>query len=217
MPRTKSSQRWIARHVKDEYVKRAQKEGFRSRAAYKLAEIDARDHLFRAGLTVVDLGAAPGGWSQYAVKRVGPGGRVLAVDILPMEPLQGVELIQGDFTEAAVLNLVLERLQGRGVDLGISDMAPNIGGVSASDKARSVCLAALALAFAAKTLRPGATLLVKTFQGEGFDALRRQMRERFEKLATRKPKASRAESREIYLLARGFRGDRGCIESVAAS
>ncbi|OGI45746.1 MAG: 23S rRNA methyltransferase [Candidatus Muproteobacteria bacterium RBG_16_65_34] len=217
MPRTKSSQRWIARHVKDEYVKRAQKEGFRSRAAYKLAEIDARDHLFRAGLTVVDLGAAPGGWSQYAVKRVGPGGRVLAVDILPMEPLQGVELIQGDFTEAAVLNLVLERLQGRGVDLVISDMAPNISGVAASDQARSVYLAELALEFAAKTLRPGATLLVKTFQGEGFDALRRQMRERFEKLATRKPKASRAESREIYLLARGFRGDRGCIESVAAS
>ena len=217
MPRTKSSQRWIARHVKDEYVKRAQKEGFRSRAAYKLAEIDARDHLFRAGLTVVDLGAAPGGWSQYAVKRVGPGGRVLAVDILPMEPLQGVELIQGDFTEAAVLNLVLERLQGRGVDLVISDMAPNISGVAASDQARSVYLAELALEFAAKTLRPGATLLVKTFQGEGFDALRRQMRERFEKLATRKPKASRAESREIYLLARGFRGDRGRIESAAAS
>ena len=217
MPRTKSSQRWIARHVKDEYVKRAQKEGFRSRAVYKLAEIDARDHLFRAGLTVVDLGAAPGGWSQYAVQRVGSGGRVLAVDILPMEPLQGVELIQGDFTEAAVLNLVLERLQGRGVDLVISDMAPNISGVAASDQARSVYLAELALEFAAKTLRPGATLLVKTFQGEGFDALRRQMRERFEKLATRKPKASRAESREIYLLARGFRGDRGCIESVAAS
>ena len=217
MPRTKSSQRWIARHVKDEYVKRAQKEGFRSRAAYKLAEIDARDHLFRAGLTVVDLGAAPGGWSQYAVQRVGSGGRVLAVDILPMEPLQGVELIQGDFTEAAVLNLVLERLQGRGVDLVISDMAPNISGVAASDQARSVYLAELALEFAAKTLRPGATLLVKTFQGEGFDALRRQMRERFEKLATRKPKASRAESREIYLLARGFRGDRGRIESAAAS
>lgn len=217
MPRTKSSQRWIARHVKDEYVKRAQKEGYRSRAAYKLAEIDARDHLFRAGLTVVDLGAAPGGWSQYAAQRVGPGGRVLAVDILPMEPLQGVELIQGDFTEAAVLNLVLERLQGRGVDLVISDMAPNISGVAASDQARSVYLAELALEFAAKTLRPGATLLVKTFQGEGFEALRRQMRERFEKLSARKPKASRAESREIYLLARGFRGDRGCIESVAAS
>lgn len=207
MPRTKSSQRWLARQKKDEFVKRARKEGARSRAIYKLEEIDRRDHLLRPGMTVVDLGAAPGGWSQYVKSRVGAAGRVLALDILPMTAIPGVEFIEGDFTEQPVLDLLMQRLQGRAVDLVISDMAPNMSGVPSVDQARSIGLAELALDFADKALRPGGDLLLKTFQGAGFNELHAAMRRRFGKLISRKPQASRSESREIYLLGKGFKGD----------
>lgn len=206
MPRTKSSQRWLSRHVKDGFVKRARQEGARSRAAYKLEEIDRRDHLLRPGMTVVDLGAAPGGWSQYVKSRVGESGRVLALDILPMEPIVGVEFIEGDFTEQPVLDLLMQRLQGKAVDLVISDMAPNMSGVPSVDQARSSGLAERALDFADKALKPGGDLLMKTFQGAGFTELHARMRRRFGKLMSRKPQASRAESREIYLLGKGFKG-----------
>lgn len=206
MPRTKSSQRWLARHEKDEYVKRARKQGARSRAIYKLEEIDRRDRLLRSGMTVVDLGATPGGWSQYVKSRVGAPGRVLALDILPMEPIVGVEFIEGDFTEQPVLDLLIQRLQGKPVDLVISDMAPNMSGVPSVDQARSIGLAELALDFADKALKPGGDLLIKTFQGAGFSELHARMRRRFGKLMSRKPQASRAESREIYLLGKGFKG-----------
>lgn len=206
MARSKSSDRWLRRHFTDEYVKRAQKEGRRSRAVYKLAEIDERDRLFRPGMTVVDLGAAPGGWSQYARERVGPAGRVIALDILPMEPIAGVEVLQGDFTEPAVLDSLIERLGGQPVDLVIADMAPNISGIASADQGRTMLLAELALEFADKTLRPGGDFLVKTFQGAGFQEFHRAMQRRFAKLHVRKPKASRAESREVYLLGKGFKG-----------
>lgn len=223
MPRTKSSQRWLARHEKDEFVKRARQEGARSRAIYKLEQIDLRDHLLRPGMTVVDLGAAPGGWSQYVKSRVGASGWVLALDILPMEAIPGVEFIEGDFTQQPVLDLLMERLrcadrpkrrgkqdadsdQGQKVDLVISDMAPNMSGVPSVDQARSIGLAELALDFADKALKPGGDLLIKTFQGAGFSELHARMRRRFGKLMSRKPPASRAESRELYLLGKGFKG-----------
>ena len=206
MRRTKSSQRWLARHHKDEFVKRARRQGVRSRAIYKLEEIDRRDHLLRPGMMVVDLGAAPGGWSQYVKSRVGESGRVLALDILPMEPIVGVAFVEGDFTEQPVLDLLMQRLQGKPVDLVISDMAPNMSGVPSVDQARSSGLAELALDFADKTLKPGGDLLMKTFQGAGFNELHARMRRRFGKLMSRKPQASRAESREIYLLGKGFKG-----------
>lgn len=196
----------MARNAKDKYVKRARQEGARSRAIYKLEEIDRRDRLLQPGMTVVDLGAAPGGWSQYVKSRVGDSGRVLALDILPMEPIVGVEFIEGDFTELPVLDLLLQRLQGKPVDLVISDMAPNMSGVASVDQARSMNLVELALEFSDKSLKPGGSLLIKTFQGAGFNEFYAQLRHRFEKLATRKPSASRAESKEIYLLGRGFRG-----------
>ena len=206
MPRTKSSQRWLARNAKDKYVKRAREEGARSRAIYKLEEIDRRDHLLRPDMTVVDLGAAPGGWSQYVKSRVGESGRVLALDILPMEPIVGVEFIEGDFTKQPVLDLLMQRIQGKPVDLVISDLAPNMTGVASVDQARGMNLAELVLEFSDKSLKPGGSLLIKAFQGSGFNELYAQLRRRFEKLAARKPSASRAESKEIYLLGRGFRG-----------
>jgi len=206
MPRTNSSRRWLARHVKDKFVRRARKEGARSRAAYKLEEIDRRDRLIQAGMTVVDLGAAPGGWSQYAVKRVGGSGRVIAVDILPIAPIPGVEVIEGDIAQPPVLDLIRERLTDKPVDLVISDVAPNMSGMATVDQARSIGLAELVLEFADKMLKPGGSLLIKTFQGEGFNSLYAQMRGRFAKLASRKPSASRSESREIFLLGKGFKG-----------
>lgn len=206
MARSKSSDRWLRRHFTDEYVKRARKEGRRSRAVYKLVELDERDRLFRPGMTVVDLGAAPGGWSQYAKERVGPGGRVIALDILPMEPIAGVEVLQGDFTEQAMLDSLIKRLGGQPVDLVLADMAPNISGIASADQGRSMLLAELALEFADKTLRPGGDFLVKAFQGSGFAELVKAMRSRFDRVQTRKPKASRAESREVYLLGKGFKG-----------
>lgn len=205
MVRSKSSRRWLRRHREDEFVQRAHKEDRRSRAAYKLAEIDARDRLFRPGMTVVDLGAAPGGWSQYAAQCLAGRGRIIAVDILPMEPIPGVEFIQGDFTENAMLDLLLKRLSGRTVDLVMSDMAPHISGIGAVDQARASELAELVLDFAAKTLRPGGNLLLKVFQGEGYAELRRRIQTSFGNVFTRKPRASRSESREMYLLGKGFR------------
>jgi len=205
MARTKSSRAWLAEHFTDEYVKRAQKEGFRSRAVYKLQEIDARDHLLKHGMTVVDLGAAPGGWSQYARSRVGPQGRVVALDILPVEPLPGVEILQADFTEPAALTELGRSLAGRPVDLVISDISPNISGIEVSDQARAMYLTELALDFATHNLRPGGDFLVKTFQGQGFSEFYRRLQANYEKVLTRKPKASRPRSREVYLLARGLR------------
>jgi 23S rRNA (uridine2552-2'-O)-methyltransferase len=207
MPRSKSSRRWLARNARDEFVKRARREGARSRAAYKLEEIDRRDHLLRSGMTVVDLGAAPGGWSQYVKSRVGGAGRVLALDILPMAPIPGVEFLEGDFTEQPVLDALMELLQGQPVDLVISDMAPNMTGTPSVDQARSMEVAELALEFANQTLKPGGAVLIKTFQGRGFNEFYAQMRRQFAKIVTRKPQASRSESREIYLLGKGFKGD----------
>jgi 23S rRNA (uridine2552-2'-O)-methyltransferase len=206
MSRTPSSRRWLDRQQRDVYVKRARQEGYRSRAAYKLAEIDARDHLLRPGLVVVDLGAAPGGWSQYAARRLAGSGRLIALDKLPIEPIPGVECLQGDFSEPAVLDLLKAKLAGQAVDLVMSDMAPNISGIGPVDQARAIGLAELVLQFAAEILRPGGKLLLKTFQGEGFSELRAAMAGRFERIAARKPRASRTESREVYLLGLGFKG-----------
>lgn len=205
MPRSKSSQAWLQRHFKDPYVIQAQREGARSRAVYKLAEIDQRDKLLRPGMRVIDLGAAPGGWSEYAVKRISPGGRLIALDILPMEPIAGAECVQGDFTETAVLDSLIERLGGARVDLVMSDMAPNISGIVSADQARTVYLAELAYELATKTLTPRGMLLVKVFQGAGFKELYQALQRSFAKVATRKPKASRTESREVYVLAKGFK------------
>ncbi|MFO7641204.1 MAG: 23S rRNA (uridine(2552)-2'-O)-methyltransferase RlmE [Candidatus Competibacteraceae bacterium] len=206
MARTKSSARWLREHFTDEYVRRAQAEGYRSRAVYKLLEIHEKDRLLKPGGTVVDLGAAPGGWSQLATRLVGRDGRVIALDLLPMEPLAGVEFIQGDFRETAVLDQLLAALAGRPVDLVLSDLAPNTSGIKAVDQPRGLYLAELALDFAGRCLRPGGDFLVKAFQGEGFDAFLQDLRAAFATVAPRKPRASRPRSAEQYLLARNYRG-----------
>ena len=206
MARTNSSARWLREHFTDEYVKRAQQEGYRSRAVYKLLEINEKDRLVRPGLTVVDLGAAPGGWSQLAMKLMGGQGVVIALDILPMEPLAGVEFIQGDFRETAVLERLLAVLDQRPVDLILADMAPNTSGIKGVDQPRGIYLNELALDFARRCLRPGGDFLLKAFQGEGFDAFLQEARRSFASIAPRKPKASRARSAEQYLLARNYRG-----------
>ena len=190
-------------HFDDEFVKRAQREGWRSRAVFKLEEIQQKDHILKPGMSVVDLGAAPGGWSQYAVGVVGRKGQVVATDILPMEPLPGVAFVQGDFREDDVLEALLNLLNGREIDLVMSDIAPNISGMDAVDQPRAMYLAELTVDFADRVLRPGGDLLVKLFQGEGFDSLLKDLRERYEKVVVRKPRASRARSREVYALARG--------------
>lgn len=200
--RTKSSGRWLAEHFSDVYVKRAQQAGWRSRAVFKLDEIQRRDHLIKPGMTVVDLGAAPGGWSQYAAKILAGRGSVLALDILPMEPLAGVEIIQADFTQEPVLGQLRQRSAGHPVDLVLSDMAPNMSGDDAIDQPRALYLAELALAFARSALGPHGALLVKVFQGAGFATYLQELRASFRTVATRKPKASRARSRELYLLAK---------------
>ena len=202
--RTGSSNRWRARQDRDVYVEQAAKGGWRSRAVFKLEQIQEKERLLAAGTVCVDLGAAPGGWSQLAARLVGPRGRVLAVDILPMEPIPGVEFLQGDFTTDETLATVRERLGGAPVDLVMSDMAPNISGTRAMDQPRSMALADLALLFAEEVLKPGGTLLLKAFQGEGLDAFVLQLRGRFAVVKRLKPKASRPESREIYLLARNY-------------
>jgi 23S rRNA (uridine2552-2'-O)-methyltransferase len=203
--RSKSSRRWLDRHVGDEYVQRARAEGYRSRAAYKLLELQQRDQLLRPGMRVVDLGAAPGGWSQVAAQAVGGGGRVVALDLLAMEPIEGVDCIQGDFREQAVLAQLNALLGGEPLDLVLSDMAPNVSGMKVVDQPRSIYLAELALELAMTALKPGGSLVVKAFHGAGFDELVKLMRQHFERVVSRKPKASRPQSREDYLVAKGFR------------
>jgi 23S rRNA (uridine2552-2'-O)-methyltransferase len=198
----KTSKAWMREHVTDPYVKRAQAEGFRSRAAYKLQQIAERDKLLGPGMTVVDLGAAPGGWTQVAAKAVGPAGRVIAVDILEMAQVHGVTVIRGDFQEEATLQAVDRALEGRAVDLVISDMAPNLSGIASVDQARAAGLAELALEFALTHLKPQGNFLVKTFQGAGYDQLVGTLRRSFVQLLTRKPEASRSRSSEVYLLGR---------------
>ena len=193
-------------HVNDTYVQRAKSEGYRSRAAFKLMEIDDRDHLIRAGEVVVDLGATPGGWSQVAAKRMQGKGRVIALDLLEMEPLHGVEFIQGDFREDAVLNQLETTLAGEKVGLVLSDMAPNMSGILLSDQARVMHLAELGLEFSRGWLKPNGAFLVKVFQGYGFEEFVREMRAVFKSVATRKPDASRDRSAEIYLLGKGLKG-----------
>ena len=205
MKRTKTSKSWMTEHVNDPFVQRAKTEGYRARAAYKLMEIDDKDKLIRPGMIVVDLGAAPGSWSQVANKRVGELGRVFALDLLPMEPIPGVEFMQGDFHDEEFVERFEEILGGRQVDLVMSDIAPNISGIPSSDQARSIYLAELALDFAQKHLAPGGRFLVKVFQGEGFDAFRKQMESDFKSVLVRKPQASRGRSSEVYLLGSGKR------------
>lgn len=205
MKRTKTSKAWMMEHVNDAYVQRAKAEGYRARAAYKLLEIDDRDHLLRPGMTVVDLGAAPGSWSQVAVKRCA-GGRVFALDLLAIEPITGVDFIQGDFSEDRVLDELTAGLGGSRVDVVLSDMAPNMSGIELTDQARSIHLAELALDFAVNHLREGGAFVVKVFQGAGFMEFREEARRHFRTLAVRKPKASRDRSPEVYLLGTGFKG-----------
>ena len=202
--RTKSSARWLAEHASDEFVKRAQREGWRSRAVYKLAEIQERERLLKAGIRCVDLGAAPGGWSQYAARIVGASGRIVATDILPMDAIPGVDFVLGDFREEVILKEVLGAIGAAKVDLVLSDMAPNMAGIDAVDQPRSVYLAELALEFADRVLAPGGDLLVKLFQGAGFEEIISNARGRYGRVVTKKPKASRSRSPEIYLLARQF-------------
>ena len=203
MAKSKSSGRWLNEHFQDEYVKKAQEMGFRSRAVFKLMEIQEKDRIFKTGMHVVDLGAAPGGWSQYAQKKIGKQGGVIALDILDMEPLDDVVFIKGDFREQAVFDQLHNVLSGASVDLVISDMAPNMSGNRSVDQAGAMYLAELAFDTAQVLLKPGGDFLVKVFQGEGCDQLQREMRKHFKEVRTRKPKASRARSREVYLLARG--------------
>lgn len=204
--RKKSSRRWLQEHFSDPHVKRSRELGYRSRASAKLLEIQRRDRLIRPGMTVVDLGAAPGGWSQVAREAVGAGGKVIAVDLLPMAPIAGVEFVQGDFSEGEVLDRVLERLGGAAADLVISDMAPNMSGMKEVDQPRAMDLAELALDLAQRILAPRGSLLVKVFQGAGCERFRAALKSGFAAVKTRKPDASRARSSEMYLLASGFHG-----------
>ena len=203
MGRSKSSHQWLKAHFDDEFVKRAQRDGYRSRAVYKLEEIQQKDHIIRPGSIIVDLGAAPGGWSQYAAKQLGSRGRIIALDILPMDDLPGVEFIEGDFREDEVIDSLMKTIEGAAVDLVMSDMAPNISGMEAVDQPRSMYLMELAADFAGNVLRKGGDLLFKGFHGEGFDALIRNLRSQYHKVLIRKPRASRPRSREVYVLAKG--------------
>ena len=212
MARSKSSGDWLKEHFDDEYVKRSQKEGYRSRAIYKLQEIQQKDNLIRPNMQVVDLGAAPGGWSQYAVELVGSNGRVVASDILPIDPLPFVEFVKGDFTEESVLNEILDVLNTDSpekkyrADVVISDMAPNMTGVEATDQPRSIYLCELSLDMACQILKPGGSFVAKVFQGDGSEAFLKDVRSHFNKVKIRKPKASRPRSREVYVVAQGFKG-----------
>lgn len=203
--RSRSSERWLREHFADPYVKRARAQGARSRALFKLEEIDRREHLLRAGMLVLDLGAAPGAWSQYARRRVGPTGRVIASDILPIEPIPGVQFLQGDFREQPVLAALREALGGAGVDVLLSDMAPNLSGMDAIDAPRGMYLAELALDLADETLKPEGSALIKILQGAGFEELVRSARRRYQRVRFVKPAASRSRSPETYLLASGRR------------
>ena len=206
MARSRSSHRWMQQHVSDPFVKQAQKDGYRSRASYKLIELNAKDRLIRPGMLVMDLGSAPGGWSQVAGRLVGEKGRVLATDILPMDPVRNVEFIQGDFTEESVFNQILAALQGEKPDLIISDISPNLSGIDSADQASSMYLVELALDMARKVLKPRGSFVAKVFQGSGSDAYLKELRSSCEKVSIRKPEASRSRSREIYVVAKGFKG-----------
>lgn len=201
-----SSKAWLKEHREDPYVQRAQREGYRSRACYKLLELQEKDRLIQPGMTVLDLGSAPGGWSQVAADLVGDNGRIIASDILPMDTLAGVEFICGDFTEDAVFEQILAAIGESPVDLVMSDMAPNLSGMNAVDQPRAMYLVELALDLAVRVLKPGGTFVAKVFQGEGFDTLMASARSQFDRVVTRKPDASRARSREVYLVALGFSG-----------
>jgi 23S rRNA (uridine2552-2'-O)-methyltransferase len=206
MPRSKSSSTWLQRHVSDPFVKKAQLEGYRSRSAYKLVELNEKDRLIRPGMRIMDLGSAPGGWSQVAGKLVGAKGRVLATDILHMEPITNVDFIQGDFTDEAVVAELLGWLGGGKFDLIVSDIAPNITGIDSADQASSMYFLELALDTVRQTLKPGATFVAKMFQGSGSDQYVKELRTSFGKVLIRKPAASRAESREVYIVAKEFKG-----------
>lgn len=206
MARSKSSARWMQRHLSDTYVKRARAEGYRSRAAFKLLEIDARDRLLRRGALVVDLGAAPGGWSQVAAKKAGPDGKVIAIDLLELAPIEGVSVLRGDFLDPALRLQIDAVLGGAKADLVLSDLSPNISGIAASDQARAAELLRTALGFCRERLKPGGALLAKAFQGEDFAQVLREMKAAFREVQVRKPAASRGASRETYLLGRDLRG-----------
>ena len=206
MPKSKSSKKWLKEHFDDPYVKQAQEAGYRSRAVFKLKEIDDKDHLIRPGRSVVDLGAAPGGWTEYVRDKLPAKDPVFALDILAMEPIEGVTIITGDFTTQEVLDQLLHILGDSKVGLVLSDMAPNISGMKAVDQPRAMYLAELALDFCQQALSEGGDFLVKVFQGEGFDTYLKTMRERFKQVVVRKPAASRSRSREVYLLGRNYRG-----------
>jgi 23S rRNA (uridine2552-2'-O)-methyltransferase len=200
--RPKNSRDWVKRHLNDPFVKRAQEDGYRSRAVYKLAEIEMKESLIKPGQVIVDLGSAPGGWSQYSIKKVGPKGKVIAIDLLPMDDVPGVHFILADFSVDAGLNAVVEALENRPVDLVISDMSPNLTGIPVTDQARLFDLQELALDFAVKFLQPNGAFIVKVFQGVGFEAFVKLLRQHFTQVATKKPDASRDESREVYILAK---------------
>jgi 23S rRNA (uridine2552-2'-O)-methyltransferase len=200
MKRTASSTRWLNAHFNDYYVKQAKKEGYRSRAAFKLLELNERDHLLKQGMTVVDLGAAPGGWSAIAKQKIGDKGCLFALDILSMAPLAGVEFLQGDFNQESVVDALRERIDSRPIDLVMSDMSPNITGISAIDQPKAFQLAEQALAFAEHMLKPGGNFLVKVFQGQGFDAFLKAVRSNFLKVSIRKPKSSKEHSTEVYIV-----------------
>ncbi len=204
MARSKSSNRWLQEHFDDVYVKKAHAEGYRSRAVYKLKEVDEKERLFRPGMTVVDLGAAPGGWTQYVAEKLAGQGSIIGLDLLPVAPLPGVTFITGDFREDTVLQELMALVPEHGVDVVLSDMAPNMSGTSAVDIPRAMYLVELAYDFSQKMLKPGGTLLMKIFHGAGFDDIVKQVRSQFERVVIRKPGASRARSRETYLLAKGY-------------
>jgi 23S rRNA (uridine2552-2'-O)-methyltransferase len=206
MAHGKASGGWMRRHLADPYVRQARREGYRSRAAYKLRELAHRDHLLKSGMIVIDLGAAPGGWSQVAAAAVAPRGLVIAVDVLAMDPLPGVTFVQGDFQEQATLAAVVRTLGERRVDLVLSDLAPNISGIRSVDQARALALAEAACELAENYLKPQGNFLVKAFHGGAYEELVRRLRRQFQRVAARKPEASRAESREVYLLAQGLKG-----------
>ena len=206
MARTKSSASWLARHLSDPFVKQAQKDGYRSRSAYKLIELQEKDRLIRPGMRILDLGSAPGGWSQVASRLVGSKGRVLATDILPMDSLRNVDFIQGDFTQDAIVQQLHDWLGGDKFDLVISDIAPNLTGIDSADQASSIHFLELALDTVRGTLKPGASFVAKMFQGSGSDQYVKALRMHFEQVLIRKPAASRKESREVYLVAKGFKG-----------
>jgi 23S rRNA (uridine2552-2'-O)-methyltransferase len=205
MARSKSSHRWLREHFNDEYVKQAQREGYRSRAVYKLKELDEKKKLLRPGMAVIDLGAAPGGWTQYLVEKLQGRGKIIALDILPMDPLPGVDIVQGDFHDDNVLAELMTYVPKGGVDLLLSDMAPNMSGNITVDIPRAMALVELAFDLASSVLKPGGHLLMKVFHGEGFDELLKLARTQFEQVMVRKPAASRPRSREAYLLAKGYK------------